>query len=117
VRDQLPAASALHTPRPFIAGSVTSLAGIGDLEAFARFVPVLCGPGIIERLAPTTDVLRPCQHEKLARGAQDKEHAMSQKLNSAIAVIGIDIGTILHRAVPAYSEITWSSRWLCSAIA
>jgi transposase len=28
----------------------------------------------------------------LARGAKDKEHAMSQKLNSAIAVIGIDIG-------------------------
>src|SRR5207237_2112096 len=37
-------------------------------------------------------MLRPCQHEKLARGAQDKEHAMSQKLNAAIAVIGIDIG-------------------------
>jgi transposase len=37
-------------------------------------------------------VLRPCQHDKLARGAQDKEHAMSQKLSSAIAVIGIDIG-------------------------
>src|SRR6478736_2105703 len=37
-------------------------------------------------------VLRPCQHEKLARGAQDEEHAMSQKLNAAIAVIGIDIG-------------------------
>jgi transposase len=37
-------------------------------------------------------VLRPCQHEKLARGAQDNEHAMSRKLNSAIAVIGIDIG-------------------------
>jgi transposase len=37
-------------------------------------------------------VLRPFQHEKLAKGAQDKEHAMSQKLNAAIAVIGIDIG-------------------------
>jgi transposase len=37
-------------------------------------------------------VFRPCQHEKLARGAQDKEHAMSQKLNAAIVVIGIDIG-------------------------
>jgi hypothetical protein len=34
-------------------------------------------------------VLRPCQHEKLARGAQDEEYAMSQKLNAAIAVIGI----------------------------
>ena len=29
---------------------------------------------------------------KLARGAKDKEHAMSQKSNTAIAVIGIDIG-------------------------
>ena len=28
----------------------------------------------------------------LARGTEDKEYAMSQKLNSAIAVIGIDIG-------------------------
>jgi transposase len=28
----------------------------------------------------------------LARGAEDKEHAMSQTLNAAIAVIGIDIG-------------------------
>jgi hypothetical protein len=37
-------------------------------------------------------VLEPCRHEKLARGAQDKEHAMSQKLSAAIVVIGIDIG-------------------------
>jgi transposase len=37
-------------------------------------------------------VLRPCQYEKLATGAQDEEHAMSQKLNAAIVVIGIDIG-------------------------
>ena len=29
---------------------------------------------------------------KLARGATLREHAMSQKLNSAVAVIGIDIG-------------------------
>src|SRR5271167_4144781 len=28
----------------------------------------------------------------LARGTEDKEHAMSQKFNTAIAVIGIDIG-------------------------
>ena len=28
----------------------------------------------------------------LARGTKDKEHAMLQKLNSEIAVIGIDIG-------------------------
>jgi hypothetical protein len=29
---------------------------------------------------------------KPARGAENKEHAMSEKLNTAIAVIGIDIG-------------------------
>jgi hypothetical protein len=29
-------------------------------------------------------VLRPCQHKKLARGAQDKEDAMSQKINAAM---------------------------------
>jgi transposase len=28
----------------------------------------------------------------LARGSKDKEHTMSQNLNSAVAVIGIDIG-------------------------
>jgi transposase len=37
-------------------------------------------------------VLRPRQQSKLARGAKDEEHAMSHKLNSGIAVIGIDIG-------------------------
>jgi len=37
-------------------------------------------------------VLLPRQQAKLARGAKDKEHAMSEKLNIAIAVIGIDIG-------------------------
>ena len=30
-----------------------SLGGVGDLGSFARFVPVLCGPGIFEQLAPT----------------------------------------------------------------
>jgi transposase len=37
-------------------------------------------------------VLLPRQQIKLARGAKDKEHAMSRKLDTAIAVIGIDIG-------------------------
>ena len=30
--------------------------------------------------------------QKLARGANDKEHAMSQTVPTAIAVLGIDIG-------------------------
>jgi hypothetical protein len=36
-------------------------------------------------------VLLPRQQVKLARGAKDKERVMSQKLNTAIAVIGIDL--------------------------
>jgi transposase len=37
-------------------------------------------------------VLLPRQRSKLARGAKDKEHAMYQKLDTSIAVVGIDIG-------------------------
>jgi transposase len=37
-------------------------------------------------------VLLPRQQAKLARGAKDKEHAMSETPNTALAVIGIDIG-------------------------
>jgi hypothetical protein len=37
-------------------------------------------------------VLLPTSDRMLGRGAKDKELAMSQKLESAIAVIGIDIG-------------------------
>ena len=41
-------------------------------------------------------MVRPCScptsDRMLGRGAKDKEHDMSQKFDSAIAVIGIDIG-------------------------
>jgi transposase len=37
-------------------------------------------------------VLLPRQRSRLARDTKDKEHAMSQTLNAAVAVIGIDIG-------------------------
>jgi transposase len=37
-------------------------------------------------------VLLPRQRWKLARGAKDKERAMSQNSNSTVAVVGIDIG-------------------------
>ena len=44
----------------------------------------------------TNGMVRPCSCpasiEMLARGAKDKEHTMSQKLNTATAVAGIDIG-------------------------
>jgi acetyl esterase/lipase len=53
-RDGLPASSPLHSAQPFMPRSVVSLAGVGDLAAFARFVPVLCGPGVIEKMVPAT---------------------------------------------------------------
>jgi hypothetical protein len=37
-------------------------------------------------------VLLPLPQVTLARGTKDKEHTMSQKLNTAITVAGIDIG-------------------------
>jgi hypothetical protein len=35
---------------------------------------------------------RPASNRMLGRGAKHKEHAMSQTLNTTIAVVGIDIG-------------------------
>src|SRR4030081_3233423 len=50
----------------------------------------------ITLLESANGMVRPCSGPASTRswqgGAQDKEHAMSQKLNAAIAVIGIDIG-------------------------
>ncbi len=54
-RDRLPAASPLRRAEPFLPGAVISLAGIGDLEAFARFVPIVCGPDVIDKLVPSAD--------------------------------------------------------------
>ncbi|GJD52768.1 hypothetical protein OPKNFCMD_5535 [Methylobacterium crusticola] len=51
-RASLPAGSPLHAPPLVVPRAVISLGGVGDLAAFARFVPLLCGPGILERLAP-----------------------------------------------------------------
>jgi hypothetical protein len=45
-------------------------------------------------------VLLPRQQAKLARGAKDKERAMSQTPNTAIAVIGIDIGSFQSPPFP-----------------
>ena len=52
LRDRLPAESPLRSNDALIPGAVISLGGVPDLKSFARFVPVLCGPGIIEKLAP-----------------------------------------------------------------
>ena len=42
------------------------------------------------------------QRSKPARGAEEEEHAMSQNLSSAIAVIGIDIGKNSFRVVSVW---------------
>src|SRR5215213_77592 len=52
-RSALPTTSPVHAPSLFVPRAVISLAGIGDLERFARFVPLHCGPGILERLVPS----------------------------------------------------------------
>ncbi len=52
-RGALPASSPLHAPSPFTSCAVISLDGVGDLREFARFVPLHCGSGILEQLAPS----------------------------------------------------------------
>src|SRR5678815_5157529 len=63
-------------------------------------------------------VLLPRQRSKLARGAKDKEHAMSQTLNTAIAVIGIDIGKNSFHVVglDARGAIVLRQRWSRSQV-
>jgi transposase len=61
-------------------------------------------------------VLLPRQQAKLARGAKDKEHAMSQIPNTAIAVIGIDIGknsfhVVGHDVKAKGFSLTWRMRY------
>jgi transposase len=50
----------------------------------------------LQRLESANGMVRPCScptsNRMLGRGAKDKEHTVSQKLESTIAVIGIDIG-------------------------
>lgn len=62
VRHRLPAQSPLRSTDPFVPGAVISLAGIADLKSFGRFVPLLCGPGIIERLVPQSGLTDPYAH-------------------------------------------------------
>ncbi|MBB2961165.1 alpha/beta hydrolase [Methylobacterium sp. R2-1] len=56
-RGSLPPESPLQGRLRFKPRAVISLGGVGDLSTFGRFVPVLCGPGIVERLAPNDRLL------------------------------------------------------------
>jgi acetyl esterase/lipase len=54
-RGSLPAESSLFRPDPFIPKAVISVAGVGDLRSFGKFVPVICEPGILEKLIGTSE--------------------------------------------------------------
>ena len=58
-------------------------------------------------------MLLPRQQVMLARGAKDKEHTMSQQLNTTIAVIGIDIGKNSFHVVglDARGSIVLRQKW------
>ncbi|AWN44829.1 alpha/beta hydrolase family protein [Methylobacterium durans] len=84
-RDSLPAASPLRAAARFAPRAVISLGGVGDLQSFTRFVPVLCGPGIIERLAPPD------------RLAEVSPGALSPSVGSIVLVSGV-----LDRLVPPW---------------
>src|ERR1700739_47504 len=67
--------------------------GVGHWRAKRPGLCLLFGSNAVAvRVWDGPAVLLPRQQAKLARGAKDKEHAMSQTPNTAIAVIGIDIG-------------------------
>ncbi|WP_407521348.1 alpha/beta hydrolase family protein [Methylobacterium oryzisoli] len=51
-RDSLPPESPLRAAPRVAPRAVISLGGVGDLGSFARLVPVLCGPGVLEGLIP-----------------------------------------------------------------
>jgi acetyl esterase/lipase len=89
VRDRLPASSPIYRAEPLLPRSVVSLAGIGDLEAFARLVPMLCGPGVIERLAPGAD-------------PADRYAEISPAALPAARVPIVMVSGILDRLVPPY---------------
>ena len=85
-RGRLPAASPLAQPEPLLPGEVISLAGIGDLRAFAPQVSLICGPHIIERLT----------------GAQDTYAEISPAELPASGAPVVMISGVLDRLVPPY---------------
>ncbi|BAU88765.1 esterase/lipase-like protein [Methylorubrum populi] len=84
-RGSLPTASPLQGLPRFVPRAVISLGGVGDLATFARFVPVLCGPGIVERLAPS---------DKLA---EVSPAALTPSAGSVVMVSGV-----IDRLVPPW---------------
>jgi transposase len=63
-------------------------------------------------------VLLPRQRLKLARGAKDEEHVMSQQINARVAVVGIDIGKNSFHIVgqDGRGEIILRQKWSRSQV-
>jgi transposase len=63
-------------------------------------------------------VLLPRQRLKLARGAKDEEHVMSQQINARVAVVGIDIGKNSFHVVgqDTRGEIVLRQKWSRSQV-
>jgi pimeloyl-ACP methyl ester carboxylesterase len=115
----------LYAPSPFAPHAVISLAGVGDLETFARFVPLFCGPGILERLMPTgtiaevsTAALPPAAPVVMVSGVLDRlvppyaahDYARAQRGKPGAAVRLVDIPQAGHfdlvtPSAPAWEEV------------
>ena len=63
-------------------------------------------------------MLLPRQRLKLARGAKDEEHVMSQQINARVAVVGIDIGKNSFHVVgqDTRGEIVLRQKWSRSQV-
>ncbi|GEP10203.1 alpha/beta hydrolase family protein [Methylobacterium gnaphalii] len=84
-RGSLPLENPLQGRLRFEPRAVISLGGVGDLATFVRFVPVLCGPGIVEQLAPND------------RLAEVSPATLAPSVGSVIMVSGV-----LDRLVPPW---------------
>jgi acetyl esterase/lipase len=92
-RAEIPAPGPLASADPFVPSTIIALAGVGDLERFAPFVPLFCGQGIIEALT---------------RGRTDYADVSPAALPLPEARIVLVSGT-LDRLVPPYVAHDYAS--------
>ncbi|WP_336490178.1 alpha/beta hydrolase [Methylobacterium nigriterrae] len=124
-RVSLPGESPLRAASRLESRTVISLGGVGDLATFARFVPLLCGPGVLERLAPSdklTEVspaaLAPAGSVVMVSGVLDRlvppwvayDYARALRAKSGIAPRLINLPDAGHfdlvtPSTPAWKEV------------
>lgn len=90
-RDRLPAASALRVEHPFVPHKVVSIAGVGDLAAFAPKIDGICGAGIGQALVGKPTPARPDPY------ADTSPAALPARETQIVMVSGV-----LDRLVPPY---------------